>query len=177
MTYLQYLISKRAHDVQREGFSELFMHSGRELPLVVTVFSAPNYCGYYGNLAAIMRYASQKKSCLPNRVEQGNERPKIVYTQFSSASPRTSIIANINVEDQITEVDDVDEEEIVQIRIWLRIKRLDLSRLKPLPPDSRPMAPRGKPYGLLVFLLTLIRLVWLAEKEKAKRAQAERMAI
>jgi len=47
----------RAHDVQRTGYSEHFMHckEGRRLPLVVTLFSAPNYCGHYGNEAALLR--------------------------------------------------------------------------------------------------------------------------
>lgn len=61
--YLHICNQYRAHDVQREGYNEHFMHSGRDLPLVVTVFSAPNYCGYYGNLAAILRYAHVFSNC------------------------------------------------------------------------------------------------------------------
>ena len=45
----------RSHEVQHEGFK---MHnwSNNKMPEVITVFSAPNYCGTYGNKAAIIRF-------------------------------------------------------------------------------------------------------------------------
>ncbi|CAM9254970.1 unnamed protein product, partial [Ectocarpus fasciculatus] len=50
----------RAHEVQEEGFHEHFQsvivtrRMGKCLPLVITVFSAPNYCDRYENKAAIL---------------------------------------------------------------------------------------------------------------------------
>ena len=45
----------RAHEVQYEGFK---MHnwSNNNMPEVITLFSAPNYCGSYGNKAAIIKF-------------------------------------------------------------------------------------------------------------------------
>ena len=43
----------RAHEVQQDGYN-LYLWEGQEkYPLVITVFSAPNYCGSYQNRAAI----------------------------------------------------------------------------------------------------------------------------
>eukprot|EP01100_Stratorugosa_tubuloviscum_P012757 TRINITY_DN615_c0_g2_i1.p1 TRINITY_DN615_c0_g2~~TRINITY_DN615_c0_g2_i1.p1 ORF type:complete len:714 (-),score=361.37 TRINITY_DN615_c0_g2_i1:123-2264(-) len=45
----------RGHEVQRYGFEEhKFKLNKLELPLVITIFSAPNYCGMYENQAAVM---------------------------------------------------------------------------------------------------------------------------
>ena len=46
----------RAHEVQKAGFKEhFFLKEGqREHPLLITVFSAPNYCDMYNNKAAFM---------------------------------------------------------------------------------------------------------------------------
>jgi len=46
----------RAHEVQREGYyCHYFWRQDQEFPLVITVFSAPNYCDVYGNQAAYMK--------------------------------------------------------------------------------------------------------------------------
>lgn len=46
----------RAHEVQYDGFK---MHNwtGGSMPEVITLFSAPNYCGNYGNKAAVIKFA------------------------------------------------------------------------------------------------------------------------
>lgn len=45
----------RAHEVQRAGYG--LNKFQRPEPLVITVFSAPNYCDFYANKAAVMRIA------------------------------------------------------------------------------------------------------------------------
>lgn len=46
----------RAHEVQDEGFRlHHFLRPDRPHPLVITVFSAPNYCDFYCNQAAILK--------------------------------------------------------------------------------------------------------------------------
>mmetsp|Transcript_13859 Transcript_13859/g.18953 ORF Transcript_13859/g.18953 Transcript_13859/m.18953 type:complete len:216 (-) Transcript_13859:202-849(-) len=45
----------RSHEVQMEGFQRV--HRGK----IITLFSAPNYCGQYGNKAAIIRFEAHMK--------------------------------------------------------------------------------------------------------------------
>jgi len=37
----------RAHEVQNEGFNMYMWEGNEQYPLVITIFSAPNYCGSY----------------------------------------------------------------------------------------------------------------------------------
>eukprot|EP01129_Flabellula_baltica_P006739 TRINITY_DN2559_c0_g2_i2.p1 TRINITY_DN2559_c0_g2~~TRINITY_DN2559_c0_g2_i2.p1 ORF type:complete len:678 (+),score=162.52 TRINITY_DN2559_c0_g2_i2:46-2079(+) len=52
----------RAHQVKDEGYEEMkyptFSHD-REHPLVITIFSAPNYCDFYKNQAAFMKITKE----------------------------------------------------------------------------------------------------------------------
>ncbi|KAH3765728.1 calcineurin catalytic subunit A [Pelomyxa schiedti] len=49
----------RGHQVQDLGYMQHFFGvTERALPMVYTVFSAPNYCDQYGNMGALMRYTS-----------------------------------------------------------------------------------------------------------------------
>ena len=43
----------RAHEVQNEGFNMYMWEGEEQFPLVITIFSAPNYCGSYQNKGAI----------------------------------------------------------------------------------------------------------------------------
>ena len=52
----------RAHEVKRFGYEEHFFRDrGLEVPPVITVFSAPNYCDMYENRAAFIRMSSTGK--------------------------------------------------------------------------------------------------------------------
>lgn len=44
----------RAHEAQFEGF-KAYVWQNHEFPQVVTLFSAPNYCGTYANKGAIIK--------------------------------------------------------------------------------------------------------------------------
>ena len=53
----------RAHETAKQGYVENYMNqprSSRALPYVITLFSAPNYCGCYDNLGATL-------TCAPSR--------------------------------------------------------------------------------------------------------------
>jgi len=45
----------RAHEAQIEGF-KMHKWSGADFPLVITIFSAPNYCDIYNNKGAVIKF-------------------------------------------------------------------------------------------------------------------------
>ena len=49
----------RAHEAKPDGY-EFHMLKSDGKPLCITVFSAPNYCGSYGNLAAVFCASSRR---------------------------------------------------------------------------------------------------------------------
>eukprot|EP01101_Sappina_pedata_P008677 TRINITY_DN4862_c0_g1_i1.p1 TRINITY_DN4862_c0_g1~~TRINITY_DN4862_c0_g1_i1.p1 ORF type:complete len:882 (-),score=316.27 TRINITY_DN4862_c0_g1_i1:154-2799(-) len=81
----------RAHEVQKEGYIkhlfgyELFGHSkipGDEVePLLFTIFSAPNYCGIYGNLGAVVKIRADSS---------------LHFMQFSAVPTSASAIQSTN---------------------------------------------------------------------------------
>jgi len=51
----------RAHEVQQEGCTEhQFTRADLSVPMAFTVFSAPNYCDYYANKAAYIKFMPNK---------------------------------------------------------------------------------------------------------------------
>jgi len=44
----------RAHEVKQEGYDMHSWEGENTFPVVITVFSAPNYCNSYNNRAAIL---------------------------------------------------------------------------------------------------------------------------
>ena len=44
----------RAHEVQMEGYKMHWWESEDSFPFVITIFSAPNYCGSYSNKGSVM---------------------------------------------------------------------------------------------------------------------------
>ena len=46
----------RAHEAQNEGF-KMYKWAGTEkFPTIITIFSAPNYCDFYNNKAAVIKF-------------------------------------------------------------------------------------------------------------------------
>jgi serine/threonine-protein phosphatase 2B catalytic subunit len=54
----------RAHEVQQEGFK---MHhwTGPNFPTIITIFSAPNYCDYYKNKGAVVKFLNNAMTVQP----------------------------------------------------------------------------------------------------------------
>ena len=44
----------RAHEAQFEGF-KAYLWQNNDFPQVITLFSAPNYCGCYANKGAVIK--------------------------------------------------------------------------------------------------------------------------
>jgi len=51
----------RAHEVQQDGCTEhMFTRTDTSIPMVFTVFSAPNYCDFYSNKGAFIKFNHNK---------------------------------------------------------------------------------------------------------------------
>lgn len=46
----------RAHEAQVEGFKMHKWAGADKFPSVITIFSAPNYCDFYNNKAAVIKF-------------------------------------------------------------------------------------------------------------------------
>lgn len=62
----------RAHEAKQEGFELHKWFGETELPPVITIFSAPNYCDFYNNKGAVM-ILKQKK--MEIRQVEGSDHP------------------------------------------------------------------------------------------------------
>ena len=46
----------RAHEAQIDGYKMHRWNGGSDFPVVITIFSAPNYCDVYKNKAAVIKF-------------------------------------------------------------------------------------------------------------------------
>lgn len=46
----------RAHEAQAEGYKMHKWAGENELPTIITIFSAPNYCDFYNNKGAVIKF-------------------------------------------------------------------------------------------------------------------------
>lgn len=46
----------RAHEAQANGFKMHNWGSSKDFPTVITIFSAPNYCDFYNNKGAVIKF-------------------------------------------------------------------------------------------------------------------------
>ena len=74
----------RAHEVQEEGY-KFHMLDREGNPACVTIFSAPNYCGQYGNKGAI--FVSRPQAVDVLTFEENQAKP--VVLQMDTVDPST----------------------------------------------------------------------------------------
>lgn len=46
----------RAHEAQANGFKMYHWGGAKQFPTVITIFSAPNYCDFYNNKGAVIKF-------------------------------------------------------------------------------------------------------------------------
>ncbi len=49
----------RGHEVQNNGYNMYRKTPSKKFPYVITIFSAPNYCDFYHNRGAVLKYANK----------------------------------------------------------------------------------------------------------------------
>lgn len=69
----------RAHEAQANGFKMYHWGGQKQFPTVITIFSAPNYCDFYNNKGAVIKF----------KVTQAI--PRTTLSTFSNSS-KTSIL-------------------------------------------------------------------------------------
>ena len=52
----------RAHEAQLDGYKMHKWSGGTDFPLVITIFSAPNYCDVYNNKGAVIKFENNSLS-------------------------------------------------------------------------------------------------------------------
>ena len=72
----------RSHECKRQGFE--IVHDGS----VVTIFSAPNYCGKVGNVGAVLHYGyprtpPNKTQIVPIQTQQRQDHSEIAEPQIT----------------------------------------------------------------------------------------------
>lgn len=50
----------RAHEAQANGFKMYHWGGQKQFPTVITIFSAPNYCDFYNNKGAVIKFKVQR---------------------------------------------------------------------------------------------------------------------
>lgn len=48
----------RAHEAQLDGYKMYRWKGHTEFPVVITIFSAPNYCDVYNNRGAVIKFSN-----------------------------------------------------------------------------------------------------------------------
>jgi serine/threonine-protein phosphatase 2B catalytic subunit len=51
----------RAHEVHMDGYKLYNWNGEKEVPCVVSIFGAPNYCDVYKNQSACLYYKGEKR--------------------------------------------------------------------------------------------------------------------
>jgi len=130
----------RAHEVARDGYSENWMRKNgeeecRKHAYVYTVFSAPNYCGWYNNHAAILNISKEGEFTW-NKFTEVYDKPYILPKNMNAISYSLpwvmetttklildffSLILEDNAEKELNDVS--------QTRTFVRSKILTLSSL------------------------------------------------
>ena len=67
----------RAHEAQFDGYKMHKWNGPSEFPVVITIFSAPNYCDVYNNKGAIIKFEVSHLKSFNFFLEQHVEHPAI----------------------------------------------------------------------------------------------------
>ncbi|OMJ75859.1 hypothetical protein SteCoe_24923 [Stentor coeruleus] len=116
----------RAHEAQMEGFKMHKWNGPNKFPTVLTIFSAPDYCGTYNNKGAILRLEDSTLSihqickspepyCLPHQLDVFAWSVPFVIEKCVSMFNHIFSLSNAN-KDQFTEDNELIEEMLKEMQ-------------------------------------------------------------
>ena len=86
----------RAHEVKQNGYQFHFLSDETLQPQCITVFSAPNYCGFYGNMGAVFCSKADKSTHIETFSEVRNQ-PEVSQLASTNANGCGIVIERIDL--------------------------------------------------------------------------------
>ncbi|CAK80679.1 unnamed protein product (macronuclear) [Paramecium tetraurelia] len=111
----------RAHEAQLDGYKMHRWHGGKDFPVVITIFSAPNYCDVYNNKGAVIKFENntlniQQFQYTPHPYLLPNFMDIFTWSIPFVAEKVTEMLYNLlQVGDQVDD-EEVNEEDIKQFK-------------------------------------------------------------
>ncbi|CAD8124068.1 unnamed protein product [Paramecium sonneborni] len=112
----------RAHEAQLDGYKMHRWNGGQDFPVVITIFSAPNYCDVYNNRGAVIKFENntlniQQFQYTPHPYLLPNFMDIFTWSIPFVAEKITEMLYNlIQAGDQGDDFDDVNQEDIEQFK-------------------------------------------------------------
>lgn len=127
----------RAHQVEEVGYKEYYFSqaSHRKYPLVITIFSAPNYCDKYENTAAYLELLDDEylfhqftwqshPYCLPNFMNAFQFSMAFILENFTKIIMSIMDTVNSLSEDEIEENDEISKRIQVMTKLYLVTQKM-----------------------------------------------------
>ncbi|CAD8181791.1 unnamed protein product [Paramecium octaurelia] len=113
----------RAHEAQLDGYKMHRWNGGQDFPVVITIFSAPNYCDVYNNRGAVIKFENntlniQQFQYTPHPYLLPNFMDIFTWSIPFVAEKITEMLYNlIQAGEQGDDDEDINQEDIEQFKI------------------------------------------------------------